>query len=152
MKAFIYHFDASSNPVWYAGLGVPFKMTTDFSFAKSVDFGSVGTSMLLKQLEKFYGKNFYQVSLQDAVPSPDYRCASCSTCWTEDEKKATIDPEIHVHLASPLRTKSAPSFAAKINNARKCLSCRVLLCGDCAPNINARSKKCVVCKPKRRRG
>jgi len=152
MKAYLYHFDNSSNPVWYAGLGVPFKLTTDFSFAKSVDFGSVGTSMLLKQLEKFYGKHFYQVSLQDAVPSPDYRCASCSTCWTEDEKKATIDSEIHVHLASPLRTKSAPSFAAKINNARRCLSCRVLLCGDCAPNINARSKKCVVCKPKRRRG
>jgi len=152
MKAYLYHFDNSSNPVWYAGLGVPFKLTTDFSFAKSVDFGSVGTSMLLKQLEKFYGKHFYQVSLQDAVPSPDYRCASCSTCWTEDEKKATIDSEIHVHLASPLRTKSAPSFAEKINNARRCLSCRVLLCGDCAPNINARSKKCVVCKPKRRRG
>tara|TARA_R100000388_G_C7159710_1_gene118581 strand:+ start:246 stop:473 length:228 start_codon:yes stop_codon:yes gene_type:complete len=67
MKAFIYYLNESANPVWYAGLGVPFKVTTDFAFAKSVDFGSVGTSMLLKQLERFFGKRFYQVPLEDAL-------------------------------------------------------------------------------------
>jgi len=165
-QAFLFHFKDKSNPtkaVWYAGLGVPFKLTPDFQFAKSVDFDTVSTSMLIKQLEKYYGKTFHQITLRDAMPPSDYWCDSCGLGWTQTESDASGEymqrfpyppsslPQ--THLASPLRGKDALSFAKKINGARHCSGCASLLCDSCAPprSRDALNGLCVRCKPTRRR-
>ena len=174
-QAFLFHFNSEQNPtkaVWYAGLGVPFKLTTDFQFAKSVDFDTVSTSMLIKQLEKHYGKTFHQITLKDAMPSSDFRCASCGLGWTQTELDACAEilfPETvpslvekglktlrlpQTHLASQLRTKDSLSFAKKIKPARYCGGCTSFLCGSCAPPRRSRDADkglCVKCKPARRR-
>ncbi len=174
-QAFLFHFNNDENPtkaVWYAGLGVPFKLTPDFQFAKSVDFDTVSTSMLIKQLEKYYGKTFHQISQADAMPPSDYLCDSCGLGWTQTELEACVEillPETvpslvekgiktlrlpQTHLASQLRSKDALSFAKKINGARHCGGCAALLCGSCAPPRRSRDADkglCVKCKPTRRR-
>ena len=166
-QAFLFHFKDESNPtkaVWYAGLGVPFKLTPDFQFAKSVDFDTVSTSMLIKQLEKYYGKTFHQILQQDAMPSPDFRCDSCGLSWTRTEnivageyvQRFPYSPSSlsQTHLASQLRVKDALSFARKINRARGCHGCKATLCDSCAPPRRSRDADkglCVMCKPTRRR-
>jgi len=155
MKAFLYYFSDESNPtkpVWYAGLGVPYKFTSDFSFAKSVSFQTPSTSLLMKHLEKYTGKSFYQITLNDAMPSQRTTCECCGVGWTIEEVEACEDAtQIHfTHLASPLRTEAASSFTQKIMNARWCRndSCQAFLCGDCVPS--PRSRTCPLCKPSRR--
>lgn len=179
-RAYLYHFDDDNNPtnpMWYAGLGVPFKTSPDIRFAKSVVFDSHEAKILIRSLEKHYGKTFHQVLLKDAVGSPDYRCAGCGLPWTETERKAArlihgwekeegVDDEwarqdllinaiCFSHLGSTLRINSeASSFAAKIHGSRRCINedCMSLFCADCAPPRRGRTAgSCKVCKPPRRR-
>lgn len=182
MKAYLYYFvddENPTNPMWYAGLGVPFKLTPNFAFASSVEFDSTATHMLIKQLEKFYGKTFHQVTLTDAMPTPHSRCADCGVAWTVQEEKVArlihgweteegLDDEwvrkdltpyalSLTHLGSILRAENAESlsFGAKIHGARRCINekCGELFCANCAPPRRGRTAgSCKICKPSRRRG
>lgn len=157
-RCFLYHFekeDAPTNPMWYAGLGVPFKLTSDIQFAKSVTFDTKETEMLIAQLERHYGKPFHQILLKDAMPSSDFRCASCGLGWTFTELIASVDCDSisQTHLGSRLRGKDSSSFALKITNARGCQGCLALLCDSCAPKPRSRNfSKCLMCKPAKRLG
>ena len=164
-RCFLYHFedeDTPTNPVWYAGLGVPFKLTSDIQYAKSVSFDTKETELLIGQLERYYDKSFYQVLLKDAMPTPDFRCGKCSVSWTHDELRVIKHQDDYLgsvydtHLGSPLRReKDRDSFVTKVSGAARCLNtkCSTLYCADCAPpkrGINAST--CGYCRPLRRRG
>ena len=163
-RCFLYHFEKDdtptnpmcpTNPMWYAGLGVPFKLTSDIQFAKSVTFDTKETEMLIAQLERHYGKSFHQILLKDAMPSSDFRCASCGLGWTFAELNASVDCDSisQTHLGSRLRGKDSSSFAVKITNARGCQGCSALLCDSCAPKPRSRNfSKCLMCKPAKRLG
>jgi hypothetical protein len=175
-RAYLFCFSDEANPtnpVWYAGLGVPFKTTTDIRYAKSVVFDSHEASMLIRSLEKHYGKTFHQILLKDAVGTPDFRCAGCGLPWTSREQhyaRLLLDWEgddamqhqeelmeelSFTHLGSSLRIPAeVSSFAEKINNSRRCINdkCASLFCADCAPPRRGRTAgSCQVCKPSRRR-
>ncbi len=157
MRAFLYFFPDENNPtkpMWYAGLGVPFKLTPNFSFAAKVDFRTTATDMLLKQLERTYGNTFYFIPQGDAMPHMDSKCASCGLGWTDRESDAIRDENAlpFTHMASPLRTSEADSFSSKVSNAITCRTCKVLLCGSCAPAKRGRNANtCRVCAPKKHR-
>lgn len=164
-RCFLYHFedeDTPTNPVWYAGLGVPFKLTSDIQFAKTVTFDTKETELLLGQLERYYDKSFYQVLLKDAMPTPDFRCGKCSVSWTHDELRAIKHGDDYfgsvydTHLGSPLRReKDRDSFVTKVIGATRCRNakCSTLYCANCAPPKTGRNAlSCVLCRPVRRRG
>lgn len=159
MMAFIYYFpddDKPTNPMWYAGLGVPFKLTPNISFAKKVSYDTTSTHLLVKQLERYYGKTFHFILQEDALARPIFKCASCGLGWTQEEGIAAYDPEAiyTTHIGSLLRTSDADSFAAKIMNVAACRndSCGVVLCGACAPPKRGRnSDACRVCTPSKYR-
>ncbi len=159
MKVYLYHFsEEATNPVWYAGLGVPFKLTSDFEFAKSVAYDTTATNMLIKQLERYYDKTFHYIPLTDAMPTPDLRCDACGFGWTWNERYAsremlsdsTRNHLNQTHLASPLRRSDALSFAKKIKGAEICRNndCQKYLCGDCSKQVK-KTKGCVLCVRKR---
>ena len=156
-RCFLYHFedeDTPTNPMWYAGLGVPFKITSDMQFAKSVTFDTKETEMLIGQLQRYYKKDFHQILLKDAMPTPDYRCAKCNTGWTHEEKRAIQEDDLtsyfgsvyDTHLGSPLRrTNDRDSFVAKVTGATRCRNekCSTLYCATCAPP--KAGKNCLSC-------
>lgn len=160
MMAFLYFFPDENNPtkpMWYAGLGFPFKLTPNFSFAKKVGFHTANTDILLKQLERTYGKTFYFIPQGDAMPNMDSNCASCGLGWTDREVDAIRDENAlpFTHMASPLRTSEADSFSTKIFQSKTCpnISCASLLCGECAKSIKRRGRNantCRLCIPNRR--
>ena len=151
MKVYLYHFsEETTNPVWYAGLGVPFKLTSDFEFAKSVAYDTTATNMLIKQLERYYGKTFHYIPLTDAMPTPDLRCDACGFGSREMLSGSTTNHLNQTHLASPLRGCSRRSFATKIKDADICRNndCQKYLCGDCLKQVK-KTKGCVLCVRKR---
>ena len=166
MKCYIYCWkdtDEPINPLFYAGLGSPFKLSPDFKFAQTVDFNSITTIMLQNQLEKTYGKDFYFVQIEDVVGKPDHRCFKCGLGWTIIELRviAEDDPHDHkttiydTHLSSPLRQDevTAKTFSDKIFYARRCKTeeCMTLYCVDCAPpNRGTNSRACDACRPAKR--
>lgn len=161
MKAFLYYLtgENATKPKWYAGLGVPFKITNDISFAVKVNYKTTATDMLLKQLERHYGKTFYFILQEDAMPRMDSKCASCGLGWTDREVDAINDENAlpFTHMGSPLRTSEADTFSAKVYRCKTCpnISCASLLCGDCAKSIKKRglhANTCHLCIPKRRHG
>lgn len=179
-KAYLYFFqneDDPITPVWYAGLGYPYKTSTDIRFASSVPIDSTGTHMLVKQLERYYGKTFHQVLLTDAVPTPHYRCAGCGFGWTLQEKEVArlyhgwqveegIDDKwvrkdlfatalSFTHLGSPMRRADVIlTNSANIHHSRRCINekCMELFCASCAPpQRGPNAGSCKICKPSRRR-
>lgn len=182
MKCYIYCWKDTEEPIkplFYAGLGSPFKLSPDFKFAQPVDFGTIGSNILQNQLEKTYCKDFYFVQIEDVVSKPDHRCFKCGLGWTDDELKAIKEGDLeegvglravadgwyedwlsygsifNTHLGSPLRQdeKTAKTFITKITNARRCKNeeCMTLYCADCAPpNRGTNSKACDACRPAKR--
>jgi len=166
LKCYIYCWkdtDEPINPLFYAGLGSPFKLSPDFKFAQTVDFDSITTMMLQNQLEKTYGKDFYFVQIEDVVGKPDHRCFKCGLGWTIIELRVIAEDDPHDHkttiydtrLSSPLRQDevTAKTFSDKIFYARRCKNeeCMTLYCADCAPpNRGTNSKACDACRPAKR--
>ena len=166
MKCYIYCWKDTEepiNPLFYAGLGSPFKLSPDFRFAQTVDFGTIGSNILQNQLERTYSKDFYFVQIEDVVSKPDHRCFKCGLGWTDDELKAIKEDDLNsyfgsvygTHLGSPLRQdeKTAKTFITKITNARRCKNenCMKLYCADCAPpKRGTNSNACDDCRPAKR--
>mgnify|MGYP000343732222 CR=1 FL=1 len=166
MKCYIYcwkYTDEPINPLFYAGLGSPFKLSPDFQFAESVVFDTINAKLLLKQLEKTYKKSFYFVQIEDVVGKTDHRCFKCGLGWTKAELRAVTEDDLNsyfgsvydTHLGSPLRKdgEAVENFITKITHARRCKNenCMKLYCGDCAPPTRGRSSNaCDDCRPAKR--
>lgn len=164
-RCYLYYLCEDENsfptkPMFYAGLGSPFKITSDIQFAVSVPYDGHESRMLIKQLEKYYGERFMLISLRDAMPYCNFRCAKCGIGWTQDEIKVVSgqDPNLKhtIHIGSPLRRggEDSETFAGRLSNARRCRNqvCSELFCGDCAsPKVGRNSNNCVLCRPSRRK-
>jgi hypothetical protein len=182
LKCYIYCWkdtDEPIKPLFYAGLGSPFKLSPDFQFAQPVDFDTTTSNILQNQLEKTYRKDFYFVQIEDVVSKPDHRCFKCGLGWTDIELLAIKEGDLeagvidfaradgwyedwlmygsifNVHLGSTLRKDegSVKTFITKITNARRCKNeeCMTLYCADCAPpKRGSNSTKCDNCRPAKR--
>lgn len=133
------------HPLWYAGLGAPYKTTRTITEAKWLKKDDPHLDKILLGLKKFLGLDFLKVSVDEVTPNNDYVCAECGVTW--DEREITLK-EIPLGSRLFMDKKTEMTHHSTITKARYCGQCKGLICGlhPAFPQRGATKGMCNSCK------
>ena len=152
---------------WYAGLGTPFRYSSDVRDAVSFSAGSIGQRDLdrtLNAVEQDTGRQWFTTTTTEAYHKPNYRCAVCSVGWThtelamvKNEDNTSMDVEHAItggdlDLGSPMLGPERDDWSAKVRLSETCRGCGATLCGAHATKKRGRNAhRCDLCRDGGRR-
>jgi hypothetical protein len=149
----LFSLDGAS-PQFFAGLGSPWRITTDISFATKVSDSN--RELYRRGLEKYTGITWQAAPLKELLPQKFFSCTECAISWSHEEGMCAIaggedlvvyGPEdFGIPIGSPLYNPAErQAFINAIKSPAQCHSCRDLFCSEHKPNT--RGKGANLCKP-----
>jgi hypothetical protein len=143
-----------ASPQFFAGLGSPWRITTDISFATKVSDSN--RELYRRGLEKYTKITWQAAPLNELLPKKFFSCSKCAISWSHEELMCAIDmaedlvaygpKDFGIPIGSPLHNPTErQAFINAIKSPAQCHSCGDLFCSD--HKHNTRGKGANLCKP-----
>ncbi len=143
-----------ASPQFFAGLGSPWRITTDIAFATKVSDSN--RELYRRGLEKYTGITWQAAPLEELLPQKFFSCTECAISWSHEEAMCAIaggedlvvyGPEdFDIPIGSPLyNATERQAFINAVKSPARCKYCGDLFCSEHKPNT--RGKGANLCKP-----
>ena len=138
------------SPQFFAGLGSPWRITTDIEFAVKV--ADSNRELYRRGLERYTNLTWQAAPLKELLPQKFFSCGECETSWSHEEGMCAVsglDPQdfgipIGSKLYNPVLREE---FISAIKKPTQCTKCGKLLCYNHTPNTRGRGAgHCQACK------
>ena len=129
------------SPQFFAGLGSPWRITTDIQFAVKV--ADSNRELYRKGLERYTNLTWRAAPLKELLPKKFFSCAECATSWSHEEAMCAVtgfEPEdFDIPIGSKLYNPTErQEFVNAIKSPAQCRSCGDLFCSEHKPNTRGK--------------
>ena len=149
-----------ASPQFFAGLGSPWRITTDIEFAVKVDDSN--RELYRKGLERYTRLTWRAAPLKELLPKKFFSCAECAISWSHEEAMCAVaggenlvvfgPKDFDIPIGSKLYNPTErQEFVNAIKSPAQCHSCCDLFCSEHKPNTRGRGANlCQTCYKKQK--